>query len=157
MFLASPWLDDFADFEQFKIHSYFTDFGQITVILPSLGKILGHWKQFKPSPFDKKFKNHAKDQAQVDSISTNQEMGSPVNKWPCKFFWIVGKWLFIFIFYLFIYFLTVLPRSMFRTQPKVYGETFSAKIINNLQLLTFFAKRSHYKCLTLFQKYFCCL
>ena len=35
------------------------DSGQVTVVLLSLDKMLGHEKQFKPSPFDKKFKNQA--------------------------------------------------------------------------------------------------
>ena len=30
------------------------------------------------------------------------------------------------------YFLTVLPRALFRTQPKVYGETFYATVVNDL-------------------------
>ena len=37
----------------------YTDFGQVTIILWSLGKSLGHKKQSKPSPFNKKLKNHA--------------------------------------------------------------------------------------------------
>ena len=48
-------------------------FGQVTVVLLCLGKAC-HDKQSKPSPFDKKFKNHALDLAQVivnDSISQN--------------------------------------------------------------------------------------
>ena len=63
---------------------HFNGFGQATVILLSLGKTLGPEKQFKLSPFDKKFKNHAWDLAQVifnDSISGNQELGSQlINK-----------------------------------------------------------------------------
>ena len=52
----------FADFEKFKIDSHFagfghvkidlfvfTDFGQVTVILVSLGKKLDHKKQTEPS------------------------------------------------------------------------------------------------------------
>ena len=81
MFLAFPWLKiyvyiqtgNFADFDHFKIDSYFTDFeesqnwaysfvvtefGQVTIILLTLGKKLGREKQSKP-PFDRKFKNHA--------------------------------------------------------------------------------------------------
>ena len=38
---------------------HFSDFGQVTVVLVSLGKTLGCKKQFKPPPFDKKFRNHA--------------------------------------------------------------------------------------------------
>ena len=52
----------FADFGQVKIdpiHSIIPYFGQVTVILLCLGKTLGREKQSKPSPFDKKFKNHA--------------------------------------------------------------------------------------------------
>ena len=72
MFLASPWLeiyrfqiDHFADFEQFKADidfanfgqvntvpiCFFTDCGQVTVTLLSLGKMCCE-KQSKPSPFD---------------------------------------------------------------------------------------------------------
>ena len=36
----------------------FTGCEQDAVILLSLGKMLGHEKHSKPSPFDKKFKNH---------------------------------------------------------------------------------------------------
>ena len=43
-------------------------------------------------------------------------------------------------------FLTVLPRAAFRTQSKVYGGTFFAKIVNDFQLLTLFAKKAHHKC-----------
>ena len=78
-----------ADFDQVNIIKskltllvYFYYFGQVTIILLSLGKTLGHKKQFKPS-CDKKFKNHAQDLAQViynDVISGNEELGSPVNK-----------------------------------------------------------------------------
>ena len=69
--------DRFADFEQFQVDTdfanfgkvkidpiwgFFNDFGQLTVILLSLGKTCSE-KQYKPSPFDqsliKKFKNHA--------------------------------------------------------------------------------------------------
>ena len=42
------------------------------------------------------------------------------------------------------YFLTVLPRAVFRTQSKVYGGAF-------------FTKKPHHKCLTVFQKGLCCL
>ena len=56
----------FADFEQFKVDNFFanfgqvridylfpfTDFGQVTVILPSLGKFCCK-NHSKPSPFDK--------------------------------------------------------------------------------------------------------
>ena len=45
-------------------------------------------------------------------------------------------------------FLTVLPRAVFRTQSKVYGGTFFAKIVNNFQLLTLSAKKPHHKCQT---------
>ena len=38
--------------------------------------------------------------------------------------------------------LTVLPRAIFRTQSKDYGEAFFAKIVNNFQLLTVFAKKA---------------
>ena len=59
-------------------------FGQLTVILLGLCKTLGLEKQCKPFPFDKKFKNHPCDLAQVifnDSISGNQELGSQlINK-----------------------------------------------------------------------------
>ena len=53
-----------------------------SVILLSLGKILGREKQTH-TVWQKKFKNHAQDLAQVifnDSISGNQELGSSVNK-----------------------------------------------------------------------------
>ena len=81
MFLASPQLDfqtgPFSDFEQFKLNSHFdptcfdpiliqlivlvqfSDFGQVAVILLSLGKMLSCKKQFKPPLFDNKFRNHA--------------------------------------------------------------------------------------------------
>ena len=79
MFLASPWLEiyRFSDWsfcwlwavqnwvifllwasQNWPYLFIFTDFRQITVFLLSLGKMLGHKKQFKPSPFDKKFNNH---------------------------------------------------------------------------------------------------
>ena len=80
MFLVSPQVDfqtgPFSDFEQFKLNSHFdptcfdpiliqfillvqfSDFGQITVILMSLGKMLSFKKQFKPLSFDNKFRNH---------------------------------------------------------------------------------------------------
>ena len=84
-------------FKQFKIDSLFSDFGQLKIYpTPSyllfwagysyftvLGKTLGHEKQSKPSPFDKKFKNQAYDLAQVifnDLIKGNQEVGFSVNK-----------------------------------------------------------------------------
>ena len=86
-----------ADLEQFKIDSLFaeyrqvktdpTDFWQVTFILLSLSKTYGHEKQSKPFSFNKKFKNHAFSLAQVisnDSISGNQELGSPVNKQNSK-------------------------------------------------------------------------
>ena len=38
---------------------HFSDFGQVTVVLVSLGKTLGCKKQFKLPPFEKKFRNHA--------------------------------------------------------------------------------------------------
>ena len=63
----------------------FTKFGQVTVILLGLGKTLGCEKQCKPSLFEKKFKNHAQNVAQInDSISGNQEPGPPVNKLASK-------------------------------------------------------------------------
>ena len=57
----------FVDFEQFKIDIDFVDFRKVkidpshscllsldrSVILLSLGKMLGHEEQCKPSPFDK--------------------------------------------------------------------------------------------------------
>ena len=75
MFLASPWLEwryinfqtrHFADFEQFKVDIYFTNFGKVkihpiwsflltldrSVILLSLGKTC-HENRFKPSSLDK--------------------------------------------------------------------------------------------------------
>ena len=58
---------------------HLNEFGQATVILPSLGKMLGHEKQSKHSQYHKKFKNNAWDLAQVifnDSISGNAELGS---------------------------------------------------------------------------------
>ena len=64
MLLGFPWLKNilsnwkFDYFEQFKINSYFAAFnsyfGQVTNILLSLGKILGHKKQSKASMFAKK-------------------------------------------------------------------------------------------------------
>ena len=44
----------FANFGQVKIHTFgsFLHFGQVTVILVSLGKTCRK-KQFKPTPFDK--------------------------------------------------------------------------------------------------------
>ena len=41
---------------------------------------------------------------------------------------------------------TVLPRTVFRTKSKCYGGASFAKIVNNFQLLTFFAKKPHHKC-----------
>ena len=87
----------FADFGHFKIDSHLVVFGQVkidptfsflltlgrSVILLSLGKMLGLKKQSKLSPFNKKCKNHPLGLAQVifnDLISLNQELGSPVNK-----------------------------------------------------------------------------
>ena len=92
--------DNFADFVLFKIYSHFADFQQVkidpnltlnwpllvldrSVTLLTLGRTLGREKRSKPSPFDKKFKNQAQDLAQVifnDSVSSNHELGSPVNK-----------------------------------------------------------------------------
>ena len=105
MFLASPWLEidvqtgHFAEFEQFIIDSHFfwlweshdwpysfifTDFGQVTIILLSLGGTLDHEKYSKLSRFDKKFRNYAYDLAQdifSDSLSRNQKLaGSLINK-----------------------------------------------------------------------------
>ena len=37
---------------------HFTDFGYVTFMLLSLGKMFGHKKQCKLSPFDKNFENH---------------------------------------------------------------------------------------------------
>ena len=37
---------------------FFSNFGQVTVILLSLGSTVGRRKQSKPTPFDKKIKNH---------------------------------------------------------------------------------------------------
>ena len=72
MFLASPWLEiyRFSDWsfcwlwavqnwviflllasQNWPYLFIFTDFRQITVFLLSLGKMLGHKKQSKPSPF----------------------------------------------------------------------------------------------------------
>ena len=50
----------FADFGQVKIDptcSFFS-FGQVTVVLLNLDNTLGRGKQSKPTPFDKKIKNH---------------------------------------------------------------------------------------------------
>ena len=63
--------------ENWSYSFIFTDFGQVTVILSSLGKTLGRKKQFKPSYFHKKFKNHELDLTQVifkNSISRDQEL-----------------------------------------------------------------------------------
>ena len=57
-------------------------FGQFTVILLSLGKMLSCRKQSTPSPFDKKFKKHAEDLAKLifnHSVISNHKLGSPVN------------------------------------------------------------------------------
>ena len=53
-------------------------------------------------------------------------------------------------------FLTVLPKAVFRAQPKVYDGAFLNKV-NDFYLLTFFAKKPHHKHLTVFQKRLCCL
>ena len=57
------------------VYQYY--FEQVTVTLLSLGKTFGCKKQSKSSPFDKKFKNHPQDLAQVifnDSVRGNQEL-----------------------------------------------------------------------------------
>ena len=51
-------------------------------------------------------------------------------------------------------FFTVLPRA---SRTKSLWWSFFANIVNNVKLLIFFAKKSHHKCLTVFQKRLCCL
>ena len=47
------------------------------------------------------------------------------------------------------FFLTLLPRAIFRTQPKAYCKAFLQKL--QLSAINFFTKKPHHKCLSVFQ------
>ena len=156
-----------ADFEQFKIDSDFTVLGQFKIdsnpsfallwavhcYFTELGQHIKSRKTSKPSPFDKRFENHAQDLAQIlfnDSISGNQELSCQVNEYTSKvqsflsfcnkFFWFVRQDKIYMIRiktqkvshtwgnnFKMVAFLTVLPRPVYRIQPKVYDGVFLRK------------------------------
>ena len=130
--------------------------------------MLGHEKLSKPSPFDKKLKNHAQDLAQAifnDSISPNQELdfNGPIfyfslsqvflicstkqnmhdkNK-DTKNFYVTGE--------------NIFQMAIFRQYcQELYFESlwwnFFEHIVNEFLLLIYFTKKPHHKCSTVFHK-----
>ena len=124
---------------------HFSEFRKVIIILPGLGKTLCYKKkQSKPPPFDKNPETMHRVRHKSFSIIQSagiKDWGSPVNKETSNFSLSflsvthftdlsnkmcmirikIQKVSYLGIYLLNGYFLRVLPRAVFITQPKVYG------------------------------------